>query len=149
MLDVFFVGRHDNPNYRCFSNVDQVGELKSTIKGLEVQLEEQSSVADNVISEWQGSYTTLEVLSSELQTQLETLTKEKEEVLNAERLISELGQSPQFEELRNEKDRLEQELQERNEALAAAREDLNKDAEVVHEWEGKLLVCWASLLLVG
>ncbi len=37
-------------------------------------------------------------------------------------------------------------LQESNEALAAAREDLDQDAEVVHEWEGKLLerCAWIS-----
>jgi chromosome segregation ATPase len=120
---------------------DQVGELESTIESLERQLEEQSSAADDAISQWQESYTALEVRSSELETQLETLTKEKEELLNAERSISVPGQSAAFDELRFEKDRLEQELQERNEALAAAREDLNQDAEVVHEWEGKLLVC--------
>jgi uncharacterized protein involved in exopolysaccharide biosynthesis len=108
---------------------------------LEVQLEEQSRETDNVISEWQESYNALEVRNSELETQLETLTKEKDEVLNTERSISVPGQSAAFEELRSEKDQLEQELQERNEALAAAREDLNQDAEVVHEWEGTLLVC--------
>jgi FtsZ-binding cell division protein ZapB len=43
----------------------------------------------------------------------------------------------EVEELRSEKDSLKQELQEKDEALAAAREDLNQDAEVVHEWEGK------------
>jgi predicted nucleic acid-binding Zn-ribbon protein len=95
---------------------------------LEGQLEEQSNDADNAISEWQ-------VRSSELERQLETLTKEKEELLNAERSGSALA----VEELRSEKDRLERELQERDEALAAAREDLNQDADVVHEWEGKLL----------
>jgi chromosome segregation ATPase len=111
-----------------FFVTDQVAELESTIKSLESQLEEQSSEADNAISEWHGR-------SSELEKQLETLTKEKEELLNTERSSSTLA----FEELRSEKDRLEQELRERDEALAAAREDLNQDAEVVHEWEGKLL----------
>jgi uncharacterized protein involved in exopolysaccharide biosynthesis len=104
---------------------------------LEVQLGDQSSETYNVISEWQESYTALEVRSSELETQLETLTKEKEELLNAERSSSVPRQSAAFAELRSEKDQLEQELQERNEALAAAREDLNQDAEVVQEWEGK------------
>jgi chromosome segregation ATPase len=66
---------------------------------LESQLEQQSSEADNAISEWQECYTALEVRSSELETQLEALTKEKEELLSAERLISEPGQSPAFEEL--------------------------------------------------
>jgi chromosome segregation ATPase len=108
---------------------------------LESQLEEQSSEADNAISQWQESYTTLEVRRSELETQLETLTKEKEELLNTERSSSTLT----FEELRSEKDRLEQELRERDEALAAAREGLDQDAEVVHEWEGKLLECWSFL----
>jgi ElaB/YqjD/DUF883 family membrane-anchored ribosome-binding protein len=68
-----------------------------------------------------------------METQLETLTKEKEELLTAERSTSALV----VEELRSEKDRLEQELRERDEALTSAREDLNQDAEVVHEWEGK------------
>jgi chromosome segregation ATPase len=107
---------------------DQVAELESTIKRLESQLEEQSSEADNAISEWHGR-------SSELEKQLETLTKEKEELLNAERSGSTLA----FEELRSEKDRLERELREKVEVLAAANEDLNHGAEVVHEWEGKSL----------
>jgi hypothetical protein len=78
-----------------------------------------------------------------LERQLETLTKEKEELLNAEFPSSALA----VEELRSEKDRLEQELKERDEALAAATEDLNQDADVVHEWEGKLLECWAYFAL--
>jgi chromosome segregation ATPase len=108
---------------------------------LESQLEEQSSEADNAISQWQESYTTLEVRKSELETQLETLKQEKEELLNTQSSSNAL----EVEELRSEKDRLEQELQGRDEALAAAREDLNQDAEVVHEWEGKLLECWSFL----
>jgi chromosome segregation ATPase len=99
-------------------------------------MEEQSSDADNAITQWQESYTALEVRRSELETQLETLTK-KEEGLNAERSSRELV----VEELRAEKLRLEQELRERDEALAAAREDLNEDADVVHEWEGELRAC--------
>ena len=125
-------------NLALFFYADQVAELETTIESLESKLEEQSSEADNAISQWQESYTTLEVRRSELEKQLETLMKEKEEVLNAERSSSRLT----FEELRFEKDRLEQELRGRDEALAAAREDLNQDAEVVHEWEGKLLECW-------
>jgi chromosome segregation ATPase len=100
-------------------------------------LEEESSAADDAISQWQESYTALEVRSSELETQLETLKKEKDEMLNTERPSSALV----LEELRSEKGRLEQELKERDEALAAAKEDLNQDAEVVHEWEGKFVEC--------
>jgi hypothetical protein len=92
---------------------------------LEGQLEEQSNDTDIAISEWQ-------VRSSELERQLETITKEKEELLDAERSGSALA----VEELRSEKDRLVQELQEKDEALAAA---LKQDADDVHEWEGKLL----------
>jgi glucokinase len=102
---------------------------------LERQLEEQSSEADSAITQWQESYTALEVRSSELETQLEALIKEKEE-LSAERLINEPGQSAVFEELRSEKERLERELRQRDEALVAARQDL-QDAEVVQEWEGE------------
>jgi chromosome segregation ATPase len=130
--------RRFDSNSCHFSDSDQVAELESTIKSLEGQLKEQSSDADNAdnaITQWQESYTALEVRSLELETQLETLTKEKEEGLNAERSSSELA----VEELHAEKSRLEQELRERDEALAAAREDLNQDADVVHEWEGKLL----------
>jgi capsule polysaccharide export protein KpsE/RkpR len=123
-----------------FPDADQIAELESTIESLEGQLEEQSSAADNVISEWQESYTALEVRSSELETQLETLTQEKEEVLNTERSISVPGQSAAFEELRSEKELLEQELRQRDEALVAAQQDL-QDAEVAQEWEGKLLEC--------
>ena len=101
------------------------------------QLEEESSAADDAISQWQESYTALEVRRSEFETQLETLKKEKEELLNAESSSKALD----VEELRSERDKLEQMLQERDEALAAARENLNQDAEVVHEWEGTLLVC--------
>jgi hypothetical protein len=72
-----------------------------------------------------------------LETQLETLTKEKEELSNAERPSSAVA----FEELRSENVRLEQELRERDEALTAARKDLNQDVDVVHEWEGELLEC--------
>ena len=102
-------------------------ELESTIKSLEARLEEQSSAADDAISQWHGR-------SSELERQLEILRKEKEELLNAEST-----NALQVDDLRSEKDRLEQELQEKDEALTALREDLNQDAEVVHEWEGKLL----------
>jgi ElaB/YqjD/DUF883 family membrane-anchored ribosome-binding protein len=102
---------------------------------LKGQLEEESSAADDAISQWQESYTALEVRSSKLETQLETLTKEKEELLNAETSSSAIV----VEELRSEKDRFEQELQESNEALAAAREGPIQNADVVHEWEGKLL----------
>jgi peptidoglycan hydrolase CwlO-like protein len=109
-----------------FPVVDQVAELESTIKSLEVQLEEQSSAADDAISQWHGR-------SSELERQLEILAKEKKEILNAESSSNAL----EVKELHFEKDRLEQELQERDEALTAAREDLTQDAEVVHEWEGK------------
>jgi archaellum component FlaC len=104
---------------------------------LKGQLEEESSAADDAISQWQESYTALEVRRSELETQLETLKKEKEELLNTQNSSNALV----IEELRLEKDRLEQELRERDEALAAAKKDLNQDAEVVHEWEGKLLEC--------
>jgi chromosome segregation ATPase len=114
-----------------FLVTDQVAELESTIQRLEGRLEEQSSEADNAISQWQESYTTLE-------TQLEAITKEKDELLNTEYPSSTLV----IEELRSEKDRLEHELKERDEALAAAKGDLNQDAEVVHEWEGKLPECW-------
>jgi chromosome segregation ATPase len=94
---------------------------------LEGQLEEQSGDADNAISQWQESYTVLEVRSSELERQLETLMKEKEEMLNAERSGSALA----VEELRSEKDRLEQELKERDEALAAAlKQDAFKNGKV-------------------
>jgi chromosome segregation ATPase len=117
---------------------DQVGELESTIESLERQLEEQSSAADDAISQWQESYTALEVRSSELETQLETLTKEKEGLLSAERLINEPVQSAAFEEFRSEKKRLEQELRQKDEALVAARHDL-QGAEVVQEWEGESL----------
>jgi chromosome segregation ATPase len=120
-----------------FLVIDQVAEHESTIQRLEGRLEEQSSEADNAISQWQESYTTLEVRSSELEAQLEKITKEKDELLNSELPSSTLV----IEELRSEKDRLEQELKERDEALAAAKEDLNQDAEVVQEWEGKLLEC--------
>jgi predicted nucleic acid-binding Zn-ribbon protein len=105
---------------------------------LESQLEEQSSAADDAISQWQESYTTLELRSSALESQLEALTNEKDELLNTEYPSSALV----IEELRSEKDRLEHELKERDEALTAAREDLNQDAEVVHEWEGKLPESW-------
>jgi chromosome segregation ATPase len=118
-----------------FLVTDQVAELESTIQRLEGRLEEQSSEADDAISQWQESYTTLELCKSELETQLEAVTKEKDELLNTEYPSSALV----IEELRFEKDRLEQELRERDEALAAAKEDLNQDAEVVHEWEGKLV----------
>jgi chromosome segregation ATPase len=104
---------------------------------LEKRLEKQSSDADHAISQWQESYTALEVRKLELETQLETLTKEKEEGLDAERSSSAVA----FEELRSENERLEQELRERDEALTAAREDLNQDVDVVHEWEGELLEC--------
>jgi chromosome segregation ATPase len=142
---VFLVCRHENrfnPNSCRFSDAEQVAELETTIKSLEGQLEEQSSDADNAISQWQESYTALEVRSSELEKQLETLTNEKEELLNAERSSSALAD----EELRSEKGRLEQELRERDKELAAAREDLNHDADVVHEWEGEL---FGHLCLVG
>jgi chromosome segregation ATPase len=102
---------------------------------LKGQLVEESSAAEDAISQWQESYTALEVRSSELETQLETLTKEKKELLNAETSSNAIDVG----ELRSEKDRLEQELQETNEALAAAREGQNQDTGVVHEWEGKLL----------
>jgi predicted RNase H-like nuclease (RuvC/YqgF family) len=97
---------------------------------LEEQLEEQSSDADNAISQWQESYTALEVRSSEFEAQIEALTKEKEERPSNTLVV---------EELRSEKSRLEQELRERDEALASARENLIEDADAVHEWEGKLL----------
>jgi DNA repair exonuclease SbcCD ATPase subunit len=114
--------------FAVFPFVDQVAELESTIKSLEGQLEEHLSEAENAISQWH-------VRSSELERQLETLTNEKEELLNAERSASALV----VEELHSEKYRLEQELQEKDKALTAAREDLTQDAEVVHGWEGKLL----------
>jgi chromosome segregation ATPase len=114
---------------------EQVAELESTNKSLEEQLEEQSSNADNAISQWQESYTALEVRKVELEMQLETQTKEKEELLNAERSSSALA----VEELRSEKGRLEQELRERDEALAAAGADHNQDADAVNEWQGELL----------
>jgi chromosome segregation ATPase len=120
---------------RLSCRVDQVAELESTIESLERHFEEQSSAADDAILQWQESYTALEVRSSELESQLETLTNEKEELLKAETSSSAIV----VEELRSEKDRLEQELQESNEALAAAREGQNQDADVAHEWEGKLL----------
>jgi hypothetical protein len=97
---------------------------------LEEQLEEQSSDADNAIAQWQESYTALEVRSSEFEAQIETLTKENEERSNNTLVV---------EELRSEKSRLEQELRETDEALASARENLNEDADAVHEWEGKLV----------
>jgi chromosome segregation ATPase len=118
-----------------FLVTDQVAELESTIESLKGQLEEESRAADDAISQWQESYTTLEVRRSELETQLEALSKEKGELLNAQSSSSTMV----IEELRSEKDRLERELREKDEALAAAKEDLNQDAEVVHEWEGKLL----------
>jgi DNA repair exonuclease SbcCD ATPase subunit len=105
---------------------------------LEDQLEEQSSDADNAISQWQESYTALEERSSELERQLETLTKEKEVLLTSDRSSNALGQSAAFEELQSEKEQLEQELRERDEALAASRQDLNQDADAVNEWEGEL-----------
>jgi chromosome segregation ATPase len=121
-----------------FPDADQVAELETTIESLESQLEEQSSAADNVISEWQESYSALEVRSSELETQLETLRQEKQELSNAERSISVPGQSAAFEELRSQKERLENELRQLDEALSAARQDL-QDAEDAQEWEGKSL----------
>jgi chromosome segregation ATPase len=127
-----------------FSDADQVAELETTIEGLESQLEEQSSEADNAISQWQESYNTLELCKAELEAQLETLTREKEGLLNAQSPSNAL----QVEELRSEKDRLEQELKERDDALAAAKEDLNQDAEVVHEWEGKLPECWSFFIII-
>jgi chromosome segregation ATPase len=136
MFFLFVVGHH-NPHSRRFFVTDQVAELESTIESLESQLKEQSSEAENAILQWQKSYTTLEVRSSELETQLETLTKEKEELFNTQSSSNGL----EFEELRLEKDRLEQELKDRDEALAAAKEDLNQDAEVVHEWEGMFVEC--------
>ena len=102
-------------------------------------MEEESSAADDATSQWQASYTALEVRSSELEMQLETLTKEKEELLIVERS----GIAIDADELRSEKDRLEELLQERDEALVAAREDVDQAAEVVHEWEGKLIKCCA------
>jgi chromosome segregation ATPase len=114
---------------------------------LEKQLEEQFSDADDAISQWQESYNMLEVRSSELETQLETLTKEKEELLNVERSSSALAVL----ELRSENERLEQELREKDEALAAAGEDLNQNTDVVHKWEGEFLkvegCAWLTLLL--
>jgi chromosome segregation ATPase len=123
--------------YANFSVIERVADLESTNKSLEKRLEKQSSDADHAISQWQESYTALEVRKLELETQLETLTKEKEEGLDAERSSSAVA----FEELRSENERLEQELRERDEALTAAREDLNQDVDVVHEWEGELLEC--------
>jgi DNA repair exonuclease SbcCD ATPase subunit len=118
---------------------ERVAELESTNKSLEEQLEEQSSDADIAISQWQESYTALEVRKLELETQLETLMKEKEELLNVKGSSNALGQSAAFEELRSEKERLE--------ALGAAQQDLNQDADVVHEWEGELLegCTWLTL----
>jgi chromosome segregation ATPase len=104
------------------------------VNSLEGQLEEQSSDADNAITQWQESYTALEVRSSELESQLETLTKEKEEMFSDVRSSSAL----ELEELRSEKERLENELQDRDEVLAAAKEDLDQESDVVHS-EGELL----------
>jgi chromosome segregation ATPase len=103
------------------------------VKSLEGQLEEQSSEADNAITQWQESYTALEVRSSELESQLETLTKEKEELLSSERASTAL----EFEELLSEKERLEKELRDTDEPLGAAKENLDQDVDVVHEWEGE------------
>jgi chromosome segregation ATPase len=102
------------------------------VKSLEGQLEEQSSEADNAITQWQESYTALEVRSSELESQLETLTKENEELLSSERASTAL----ELEELRSEKERLENELRDENDALSAAKQNLDQDVDVVHEWEG-------------
>jgi hypothetical protein len=41
-----------------------------------------------------------------------------------------------LEELRSEKERLENELRDENEALSAAKQNLDQDVDVVHEWEG-------------
>jgi hypothetical protein len=135
---ILFAGRHNHPHSHRFSDADQVAELESTIKSLESQLEEQSSAADNVISEWQESYSALEIRSLESETQLETLRQEKQELSNAERSISVPGQSAAFEELHSQKERLEQELRQLDEALVAARQDL-QDAEDAQEWEGESL----------
>jgi chromosome segregation ATPase len=103
------------------------------VNSLEGQLEEQSSEADNAITQWQESYTALEVRSSELEIQLETLAKENEELLSSERASTTL----ELEELRSEKERLENELRDENEALSAAKQNLDQDVDVVHEWEGE------------
>jgi chromosome segregation ATPase len=110
----------------------RVAELEATVNSLEGQLEEQSSEADNAITQWQESYTALEVRSSELESQLETLTKENEELLSSERASTAL----ELEELRSEKERLENELRDENDALSAAKQNLDQDVDVVHEWEG-------------
>jgi chromosome segregation ATPase len=118
-----------------FSVTGRLAELESTVENLVDQLEEQSSEADNAITQWQESYTALEVRRSELESQLEMLTEENEDLLSAGRSSSAL----ELEELLSEKERLEKELRDRDEALVAAKENLNQDVDVVHEWEGELL----------
>jgi chromosome segregation ATPase len=120
------------------------------VKSLEGQLEEQSSEADNAITQWQESYTALEVRSSELESQLEMVSggrsssalefeelRSEKERLNKELRNANEALSLEFEELRSEKERLNEELRDANEALSAAKENLDQDVDVVHEWEGE------------
>jgi chromosome segregation ATPase len=108
-----------------FSVTGRVEILEATVKSLEGQLEEQSSEADNAITQWQESYTALEVRSSELESQLEMVSG------------GHSSTALEFEELRSGKERLNKQLRDANEALSAANENLDQDVDVVHEWEGE------------
>ena len=110
-------------------------ELESTVKTLKGQLEDQSRGADFTILQLQESYSALEARYLELEGQLFAIAKEKEELLSANQPGA-AERTDELETLRSEKARLESELQERGDELANVKDDLNQDADVVHEWEG-------------
>jgi hypothetical protein len=106
---------------------ERVAKLDSVVKSLEKQLEEQSRDADHAISQW---YTALEVRRSEMKSKIETLVKEKEQLLDEGPTGSEM-QTAGLEQLHVEKERLEQ-------ALSAASENLNQEEGAIHGLEGEL-----------
>jgi chromosome segregation ATPase len=132
---------------------------------VEKQLEDQEQEANNAITGWQESYAESDSKCTKLEKELETVREEKDSLATASETIEEDNNELEKEKfaleervssLENsiarenvpiepqykEREVLEVQLREKEEALHEAQETLQRDADIVNQWEGK---CYISL----
>jgi chromosome segregation ATPase len=156
---MFLISKYPNPSER-------VAELEAVVKDLKKQLEDQEQEANNAITGWHESCAESDSKCTKLEKELETVLEEKYSLSKAFETIEQdndelekqkLALEAQVSSLENstrslsrenipskpqskEREDLEVQLREKDEALREAQETLQRDADVVHQWEGKCYI---------
>jgi chromosome segregation ATPase len=136
-----------------------VGKLESTISELEEELQEQQAEASDAVEQWSARWSELDAIKSQLETKLEALTSERDDLAESLQREKENGgkeKVDQIERERNiergewnaEKELMQARIDDQNESLLVSSQNITEletaleslqeqSAGVVDEWKGK------------